>query len=440
MTSRGRRRVALATAVVLLALPHCAPPAFAVVPPAIDNSLLPPSAPPAPSQPTEQREACAVPLPVSGADVSATQLTGFDIPAIWRLTRGAGQRVAIIDTGIAAHRRLPRVIPGGDYVSSGDGRQDCDGHGTVVAGIIAAAPDRTDPTEFTGIAPEATLIAIRQSSNKFGPLVDPTGRGFGDVSSLAMAVRTAADMGASVINISSVACAESTLDDRALGAALSYAVDVKDAVVVAAAGNVGGEGQCPAQNTTAQPTVIASPAWYDDYVLTVASVDSAGAPSEFSLNGPWVDTAAPGEHIISLDPDGDGVIDTMPAPTGKASISGTSYAAPLVSGLVALVRARLPRLSARQVMTRIENTAHHPAAGWNAAVGNGVVDPLAALSDQSAAPPPPGARPLAPPASTDPQPRRPYAVAVTGAALCLAGLVTAASVRLRRRPEDVAAD
>ncbi|NTY59217.1 type VII secretion-associated serine protease mycosin [Mycolicibacterium sphagni] len=440
MTNRGSRLSAAATAVVVLALPPCAPPAFAVTPPAIDNSLLPPPAPPAPSQPTEQREACAVPVPVDGADVSATQLAGFDLPAIWRLTRGAGQRVAVIDTGIAAHRRLSGVIAGGDYVSSGDGRQDCDGHGTIVAGIIAAAPDRTDPTGFGGIAPEAALIAIRQSSNKFGPLADLSSRGFGDVTTLAMAVRTAADMGASVINISSVACAQSMLDDRALGAALSYAVDVKDAVVVAAAGNVGGEGQCPSQNTTAQPTVIASPAWYDDYVLTVASVDSSGTPSEFSLNGPWVDTAAPGEHVISLDPDGDGVIATMPTPTGKAPISGTSYAAPLVSGLAALVRARFPRLSARQVMTRIETTAHHPAGGWNAAVGNGVVDPVAALSDQTASPSPAGSRPQAPPAPTDPRPQRPYAVAATGAALCLAGLIAAASVRLRRRPEDVPAN
>jgi membrane-anchored mycosin MYCP len=114
MTNSGPRLTAAATAVVVLALPHCAPPAFAVIPPAIDNSLLPPPVPPAPSQPTEQREACAVPLPVDGADVSATQLAGFDMPAIWRLTRGAGQRVAVIDTGIAAHRRLSGVIAGGD--------------------------------------------------------------------------------------------------------------------------------------------------------------------------------------------------------------------------------------------------------------------------------------------------------------------------------------
>lgn len=361
------------------------------------------------------------------------------MPAVWRLTRGAGQRVAVIDTGIATHRRLPKVIAGGDYVSSGDGRQDCDGHGTVVAGIIAATPDPADPTGFTGMAPEATVIAIRQSSNKFGPLADPAGRGFGDVSTLAMAVRSAADMGASVINISSVACAESTLDDRSLGAALSYAVDVKDAVVVAAAGNVGGEGQCPSQNDAARPTVIASPAWYDDYVLTVASVSSGDTPSAFSLNGPWVDAAAPGEHVISLDPDGDGVIDTMPTPNGTAAMSGTSYAAPLVSGLVALVRARFPRLSARQVMARIEATAHRAAGGWNSAIGNGVVDPIAAVSDQSASAPPPGPPQSAPAGLPSPPPRHRYVVAATGAGLCLAGLIAAASTRLRRR-DDVPAD
>ncbi|WP_445168957.1 type VII secretion-associated serine protease mycosin [Mycolicibacterium sp. Dal123E01] len=361
--------------------------------------------------------------------------------AIWRLSRGAGQRVAVIDTGIATHRRLSHVVAGGDYVAGGDGRQDCDGHGTIVAGIIAASPDQTDATGFTGIAPDATAIAIRQSSNKFGSLADPSSRGFGDVSTLAMAVRTAADMGASVINVSSIACAESTLDDRMLGAALSYAVDVKDAVVVAAAGNVGGgEGQCPSQNTTAQPTVISSPAWYDDYVLTVASAGPDGSPSAFSLHGPWVDTAAPGEHVISLDPDGDGVIDTMPTSTGRASISGTSYAAPVVSGLVALVRSRFPRLSARQVMTRIENTAHHPPGGWNAAVGNGLIDALAALSDQTATPVPPGPRALTPPAAASRGPHPPYAVAATGAALCLAGLIAAASARLRRRSEDIPAD
>ncbi len=431
-------RIASAFSVALLMVMHCAPIAFAVIPPPIDNSLLPPPAPPAPPEPTEQRQPCTVPLP-AGAGVPAPQLAGFDVTAMWRLTRGVGQRVAVIDTGIAAHRRLRDVVAGGDYVSTGDGKQDCDGHGTVVAGIIAAAPDQTDRPGFTGIAPEVTLIGIRQSSNKFGPLVDPGERGFGDVSTLAMAVRTAADMGASVINISSVACAEGSLDDRALGAALSYSVDVKDSVVVVAAGNVGGDGQCPGQNTTAQPTVIASPAWYDDYVLTVGSVGSDGAPSEFSLNGPWVDVAAPGENIVSLDTDGDGVINALPTPAGQASMSGTSYAAPVVSGVVALVRSRFPRLSARQVMARIEATAHHPAQGWNAAVGSGVVDPLAALSDHTNEPPPHQAARASAPLPAPPEENHRYTVVASAAALCVAGVV-AASVRLRRRAENIPAD
>ena len=82
---------------------------------------------------------------------------------------------------------------------------------------------------------------------KFGAVSDPTNSGFGDVDTMARAVRTAADLGATVINISSVACArDSALDDRPLGAALAYAVDTKNVVVVAAAGNAG-TGQCPAQ-------------------------------------------------------------------------------------------------------------------------------------------------------------------------------------------------
>ena len=129
---------------------------------------------------------------------------------------------------------------------TGDGTQDCDAHGTLVAGIIAAAPDLNG---FSGIAPDVTLISIRQSSAKFGLASDSSSSGVGDVDTMAAAVRTAADLGASVINISSVACVpvESALDDRALGAALAYAVDVKNAVVVAAAGNTGGAGQCPPQ-------------------------------------------------------------------------------------------------------------------------------------------------------------------------------------------------
>ena len=218
-----------------------------------------------------------------------TRLADLDLLRVWQLTRGAGQRVAIIDTGVSQHSRLPEVVPGGDYVSTGDGTQDCDAHGTLVAGIIS------------GIASDVTLISIRQSSAKFAP-ADRSDDGVGDVDTMAKAVRTAADLGASVINISSVACvrAASELDDRALGAALAYAVDVKNVVVVAPAGNTGANAQCPAQQPNAtweNVTVAVSPAWYDDYVLTVGSVNAEGTPSPFTLAGPWVDVAATGEGV-----------------------------------------------------------------------------------------------------------------------------------------------
>lgn len=445
MSAHWSRLGNLAAVAVFASASLCtAPPAHAVSPPPIDNTLLPEPARPAPPQPTEQQEMCTVATAHTGRAGIPSQLKGLDLGSVWQLTRGSGQRVAVIDTGVSPHRRLPAVVPGGDYVFTGDGTQDCDGHGTVVAGIIAAAADPNDPAGFSGVAPDVALISIRQSSNKFGPADDSASRGFGDVGTLAMAVRTAADMGASVINISSVACASagSALDDRALGAALAYAVDVKDVVVVAAAGNVGGPGQCPAQNPASEPTVVASPAWYDDYVLSVGSVGPDGAPSRFSLAGPWVDVAAAGEAVVSLNPAGDGLVDALPAMDGSAPISGTSYAAPVVSGLAALVRSRFPQLRARQVMQRIEATAHHPPAGWDPFVGSGVIDALAAVSaDAPLTKGPPAAAGVPAPIVTPAAPPRPDIrardTAFTGAAGCLAVLaaavtVTTASARLWR--------
>jgi len=426
-----------ATAAALVALPQCGgPAAHAVAPPAIDNSRLPDPAPARPPQPTVQREMCAVPSMASNADRASapSQLSGLDLPQVWKLTRGSGQRVAVIDTGVSPHPRLPDTTAGGDYVFTGDGTQDCDGHGTAVAGIISAAPGPDRADEFSGVAPAVSLISIRQSSTKFSALSDSSNSGFGDVDTMAKAVRTAADLGASVINISSVACirTESTLDDRRLGAALSYAVDVKDIVVVVAAGNTGA-GQCPSQlpePTWDTVTVAVSPAWYDDYVLAVGSVDIHGEPSTFTLPGPWVGVAAPGEAVTSLSSSGDGLVNTLAQPAGSTSLSGTSYAAPVVSGLAALIRSRFPKLSARQVIQRIKATAHHPPGGWDPRVGTGVVDFLAAVStDPLSSAPPPGPSgppvPVLPPPPAAPADHGAQDTAYTGAAACGGVLVVA---------------
>ncbi|MGA8328885.1 MAG: type VII secretion-associated serine protease mycosin, partial [Mycobacterium sp.] len=420
--------------------------AYAVSPPPIDQRRLPQPAPAHPSQPTVQREVCAVPsMTRDGNAAGKKQLSGLDLPQVWSLTRGSGQRVAVIDTGVSPHPRLPHASAGGDYVFTGDGTQDCDGHGTAVAGIIAAAADPDHNDDFNGVAPDVDVISIRQSSTKFGPQADPSTSGVGDVDTMAKAVRTAADLGASVINISSVACVRtgSDFDDGALGAALAYAVDTKDSVVVVAAGNTGA-GQCPAQQAQATwgtATVVVSPAWYDDYVLTVGSIGAHGEPSSFTLAGPWVDVAAPGEGVISLSSSGSGLANAVGGKQGPVPLSGTSYATPIVSGLAALIRSRFPHLTARQVMQRITATAHHPPGGRDPRVGAGLVDFLAAVSTDT--PPNPVPEPPRAPVPVPPPPRpalpdhRAQQTSFTGAAVCggvLAAVMTVSALlsRLRR--------
>jgi membrane-anchored mycosin MYCP len=184
---------------------------------------------------------------------------------------------------------------------------------------------------------------------------------------------------------------------------------------------------------------MVSPAWYDDYVLTVGSVNAHGEPSSFTLAGPWVDVAAPGEDVISLSSSGDGIMNSLGGQGVSAPLSGTSFAAPVVSGLAALIRSRFPTMTARQVMQRIEATAHHPPAGWDPLVGAGVVDFLAAVSTD-----PPPSRTFRPPSSPVPilppaAPRQPEHrardTAFTGAGVCLTVVVVLLAIgTLKRRP------
>ncbi len=115
-------------------------------------------------------------------------------------------------------------------------------------------------------------------------------------------------------------------------------------------------------------------------------------------------------------------MNTLGGPEGSARLSGTSYAAPVVSGLAALIRSRFPKLTARQVMQRIEATAHHPPGGWDPLVGAGVVDFLAAVStDPPAGPslsPPRTPVPIAPPPIPSPTDHGGRDAALVGAAIC----------------------
>ncbi|MCM6776131.1 type VII secretion-associated serine protease mycosin [Nocardia sp. CDC159] len=389
---RSRRAVAalLAASVTGLSAAIGAPTAAASGPPPIIPGLLPPPA----NEPTDRTEnACNIAQPyTSPGKPPAQQFLGIE--NAWQFTRGEGQTVAVIDTGVGRSPRLPNLIPGGDFVSNTDGTEDCDLHGTVVAGLIAGQPSPKDG--FAGIAPGAQILSIRQTSGFYrykSTQVDPNdpknGGGVGKTNTLATAIRAAADRGAKVINISEVACGPAGLSDLAMGSAVQYAVEVHDVVIVAAAGNK--EKDCKNGNPGINPldpgadlwktlTTAVTPAWYDQYVLTVGSVDLNGQPSDFTVPGPWVGVAAPGEQIVSLDPNGGGLTNATVGNDGVHPLSGTSFATPYVAGLAALVRARFPELSAPEVIKRIEATAHPPAEGWNPQVGFGIIDPVAALT------------------------------------------------------------
>lgn len=344
------------------------------------------------------------------------------------LATGAGQLVAVVDTGVAPLPRLAgRLVGGGDYLTGGDGLTDCDGHGSDVALLLAGAPDPVTGLG-AGMAPGARILSLRQSSGRFAVRgTDGAERPAGEIRTLAAAIDRAVALGASVVNVSEVVCVPSAQVDSA-GGALREAVDGAEragVLVVAAAGNIDEAGTC-----TGDPDLRPLPASYDS-VLAVGAVDGDDVPGDFSVPGPWVDLSAPGQDL--------------PRPSGPdgAVVRGTSYSAPLVAGTAALLRERFPMLTPRQVADRLRATAR-PTAG-DGRTGHGVLDPGAALTaepllltpDGPAGPGdragPPGAGRASLPLATTPPPDLP-AVAGVGAVAAVGGALVAALAGLRRRP------
>ncbi|MGB7983296.1 MAG: S8 family serine peptidase [Candidatus Nanopelagicales bacterium] len=245
-------------------------------------------------------------------------------PAAWSVSKGAGVVVAVVDTGVdATHPDLAgRVLREIDLLPKINATPEQTGHGTGVASLIAGA---LNGVGMAGVAPQASILPVSA--------LDPAGQG--DTSTVARAIIAAADAGARVINLSLGGPGRDPVLDKACTYAFS-----KGAVVVAAAGNSyqwGNEVQYPA----------ASP-----NVLGVASVDRTGNPSYFSNTGPHIDLAAPGEAIWAATPGGRYGLE-----------SGTSFAAPHVSGALALVLAANPRLTSAQASAAVKTTAVDDISG-----------------------------------------------------------------------------
>ncbi|HTM85726.1 MAG TPA: type VII secretion-associated serine protease mycosin [Mycobacterium sp.] len=437
------------------------PSAAAIPPPQIDAAATPPDGTPGPVAEMSQYGACGTAEVLPGTDpgVATASQQMLNLPAAWQFSRGAGQKVAIIDTGVQPGPRLPEVEAGGDYVESTDGLTDCDGHGTLVAGLVAGQPGDDG---FSGVAPDATLLAIRAASTRFSPRsegADPMlAHATTAVTMLAKAIVHAADLGARVITVSEVTClpVDRPIDQTELGAALRYAAVEKDAVVVAAAGNngsagtFGGGSSCESNPLTdlsrGNPrnwdgvTSLSLPSYWQPYVLSAGALTPTGQPSKLTMSGPWVGIAAPGENIASVSNRADGgLANALPGDKQKlVPLSSTSYAAGYVAGVAALVRSRFPDLNATQVIDRITATAHNAARAPSNVVGAGTLDPVAALTWDLpvAADPAPTKAIAAPPEPVPPNPT-PRIVAFTGSAALLLAVAAVAVIVARRRKETL---
>ncbi|MER6999477.1 type VII secretion-associated serine protease mycosin [Streptomyces sp. NPDC000410] len=282
---------------------------------------------------------------------------------LWEQSTGKGVKVAVIDTGVDVRNpQLTRAVDvksgknlmdpnakdaNGNKIERGkeDGTTDTVGHGTKVAGIIAARPAKG--TGFVGLAPGATIIPIQQN--------DAEGRG--TTKTLAAAINYAVDEGADVINISqdtANAVEPTPLLKKAVDDALEANV-----VVVASAGNDGLGGNV-------KPTY---PASYPG-VLAVAASDRNNERAAFSQSGDFVGVAAPGVDMISTVPGG-----------GHCADNGTSFSAPYVAGIAALIKAKHKDWTQKQIVAQIQQTAERSIAGKDRLVGWGVVDPVRALTE-----------------------------------------------------------
>src|SRR3989441_2879723 len=251
-----------------------------------------------------------------------------DADKAWGNATGRGVTVALMDTGIAAHPHLEgSVVARLGFVNDGSTRQDPSGHGTFVAGLIAAHGET-----FKGVAPDAKLISLR--------VLDQKGKGsmHGVLAAFDWLLHNRTTMHIKVLNLSFGAPQRSSYH-RELLAGVVESAWFAGITVVAAAGNDG-----PAAGTVSMPGA-------DPFVVTVGSFADQGTlatnddrESVFSSRGPTrdgfakPDVLAPGEHIVSLRVPGTALDreEGRSLPVGPyARLTGTSASTAMVAGAAA---------------------------------------------------------------------------------------------------------
>lgn len=254
---------------------------------------------------------------------------------------GKGVKIGIIDTGINLNHPDLRVAGGVSFVPGNPSYNDDAGHGSEVAGIIAALDNDFGAV---GVAPDAELYSIKTLDNL----------GKGNISDVIAGINWAIDHDLDIINLSFTSPSGTSLLESTLQAAYN-----KGILIVAASGN--------ALDPRINITDVLYPARYNT-VLAVGSVDEKLRRSVFSYYGSNLDFAAPGENILSTTIGG--------SDAQYAYTYGTSMAAPFVTGIAALYKEEYPSLNNQQIRGHMERAAYDLGdAGKDAQYGYGLIQP-----------------------------------------------------------------
>lgn len=259
-------------------------------------------------------------------------LTNVNSPAAWDVANGLGVNIAIIDSGVdPTHPDLAsNFIPGWNFYNNNSDTSDVYGHGTEVAGVVAAVGN--NGYQVAGVAYGAKIMPLRVSDTS----------GFASYSAIATAINYAAGHGAKVINAS-----YAVGGSRAISRAAKYARG-KGSLIVISEGNGG----------------AASSYRNDPNMISVSATDNYDAVTSWSTFGRDVDVSAPGLSLLTTTRGG-----------GISYYSGTSFSAPLTAGVIALIWSANPSLSADQAQQVLFNSsADLGASGWDQYYGWGRVD------------------------------------------------------------------
>ncbi|MGW4236410.1 type VII secretion-associated serine protease mycosin [Streptomyces sp. NPDC004749] len=301
--------------------------------------------------------AASVTAPAYADSIRSQQwhLDAMKADEIWKITKGRGITVAVIDSGV--DDTIPdlrgQVLKGKDLATedAGDEHTDYDGHGTGMAGLIAGTGESSGGEGAFGLAPEVKILPVRVPGSSSNESQADGVKRFN--ASVPTAIRYAADSGAKVINMS----IRTYEGSPQMTEAVRYALR-KGALIFAGTGNDGVSTQVYPASTPG--------------VVGVGALDKEGQKTKESQYGPQVDISAPGEEMVHA----------CGGTTGLCTSHGTSDATAIASASAALIWSKHPDWTNNQVLRVMLNTVSGPTDGVkrNDYVGYGAVRPLRALT------------------------------------------------------------